>query len=447
MKLFPFSHQYVINQYNYLKKKIPSFNLLQLKNRIVGIVYSQKKVIGFTAVISFCLVLFIGWTLQIRSNFIASIKTAGGIVSNELHASPTLDVNLSNLSNLDLSILGTSDSLGNSDSIDIPYTYPTSASMLFTSFAPLPTYPPVPTFVPYITTVPTSAPDCSGTPTAYNSQAIVASSNSQVNNPVTIEIQLLDCHNNLAPVSDNLTVALVNSDGTARINGTTSPLYIQAQNGKVTFTVNSQINITDAFTITDTTRQFNVTDPHNRNPMVTFINNSTGNPNCTTALGVPNFWYSGVYPASIQMSSVGNAFSFNVQIKDCNKNIVSSDESLNISLISGDSSATVNGHSLPYSITAHSGQINLSVNSQNAGMVTFIIHDSTSSFDITDSNNHNPGVNFTYSLPISTPVPTSIQTNISPTQTSVSTPTTQPQPTPTVNPAPTADITLHPIPT
>lgn len=447
MNLPRFSRRYLFERFNHLKKKIPSFNLPHLKNGIVRIFYSHKKVIGLSMVVSFCLVLFIGWALKMRSNFIAGSKTTDGIVSNDTYPSPTPDVYLPNLSDLDLNILGASDSADNSDSADTTYTYPTSAPIPFISYAPFPTIPPLPTFVPYTAATPTSSPDCSGTPTAYNSEAIVSSSNSQVNNPVTIEIQLLDCHNNFASVSDNLTVALANSDGTARINGITSPVYIQAQNGKATFTVNSQINITDTFVITDTTRQFNVTDPHNHNPSVTFINNSSGNSNCTTASGVPNSWYSDVYPVSPQSSTVGTTVTFNVIIRDCEKNTVSSNESLNITLSSGDSSTTVNGNGLPYSLTAVSGQVNLSVNSQNAGTVTLIIRDTTSSFNITDPNNHNPSVNFTNSSsPTSTPIPTSAQTDITPTQAPNPTPTTQSQPTPTANPAPTTNTTLYPTP-
>lgn len=453
--VFPhFSRRYFFERFNYLKKKIPSFSLHHLKSEIVKILFSQKKIIGFSTVVSFCLVLFVGWALMIRSNFIASSKTTDAIVSNDTYTSQTPDVYLPNLSDLDLNILGASDSASNTDvnnrgdkNVD---TYPTSAPIPIITYPSFPTNAPLPTLVPYIPPPsPTSVPDCSGIPTAYNSEAIVSSSNSQVNNPVTIEIQLLDCHNNFAPVSDNLTVALVNSDGTARINGLTPPVYIQAQNGKATFTVNSQINITDTFVITDTTRSFTVTDPHNHNPSITFINNSSGNSNCTTATGVPNSWYSDVYPASPQSSTVGTAVTFNVIIRDCDKKTVSGNESLNITLSSGDSSTTVNGNGLPYSLTAVSGQINLSVNSQNAGMATLIIRDTTSSFNITDPNNHNPSVNFTNSTPpTSTPIPTPTQTVTTQAPTLAPTPTSTPQlqPTPTVNPAPTTNITLHPIP-
>lgn len=364
---------------------------------------------------------------------------------------------LANLSVIDQNILGTSDSLDNQDNADTPIRYPTryptSVRIPLISYAPLPTAAPLPTSVAYSAPNPTSAPDCSGTPTAYNSQAYVSSASTQVNTPVTIEVQLLDCHNTIAPVDDKLTITLLNSDGTARINGKNSPVYIQAQNGKAAFTVNSQINITDTFVVTDTTRQFNVTDTKNRNPSVTFINNSSGNPKCTTAPGVPNTWYSDVIPASPQSSPVGTAVTFDVIIRDCNKNTVSSNESLNITLASGSSSTTVNGNGLPYSLTAAAGQAKLKVNSQNAGSVTIVIRDTTSSFTITDPNNHNPSVNFTSSSSASvTPVPTSAQANSTPTPSKTPsqtppTPTTQSQPTTTTNPMPTANTTLHPVPT
>lgn len=440
----------------YFSRLTPYINhLTQLKSKIISFVLCYKRVIFISAVISFSLVMLGNWAIRVRGNFIASIKTGGKNVSGISYISPTPDVSLSDLKDLISSNLGV---LSASDSaVDI---YPTSAPVHIIAYtpityAPIPTTPPLPALVPYIyptsAPAPTSVPDCGGTPTAYNSEAIVSSSTSIVNNPVTIEIQLLDCHNNFTPVSDNLTVSLSNSDGTARINGKNSPVSIQAQNGKATFTVNSQINITDTFMITDTTRSFNVTDPHNRNPSITFSQNSSGNSHCTTASGVPNFWYSDVNPVSPQSSTVGTSFSFNINIRDCNKNTVSSDESLNITLGSGDSSVTVNGHGLPYSLTAHSGQVDIAVNSQNPGTATLIIYDSSSSFNVTDTNNHNPSVNFTSSSsPTSTPQPTSVQTETTPTSTQAPTeasnPTSTTVPTSATTPNPMTTITPSPHP-
>lgn len=417
-------------------------------------IYKYGKVILVTAVISFSLSSLGIIAIRIRDNFIAGMISArerksSDMISRSSESSGSAASMYDLLSEAYGNVMGDSDAAEDDEQSLDDYVIPTSRPVVYITDAPVPTQPPLPTYAPYVPPTPTSAPDCSGIPTAYNSQAMVSATVSTVNNPVTIEIQLLDCHNNFAPVNDDLKVSLSNSDGTARINGVNPPVYLKAQNGKAAVTVNSQINITDTFIITDTTRQFNVTDPRNRNPSVTFSNNSSGNSNCTTAPGVANFWYSNIYPASPQTSAAGKSFSFNVQIKDCGKNIVPGDRSLNITLVSGDSSATVNGHSLPFSTTAHSGQINLSINSDKSGTVTIAVYDSSGSFYVTDQNNRNPGVNFTSqpSAPTATPTKPAATSAPTPTPTQPVQPTHTPTPTPQTQPtnsAPTAGIPVTP---
>jgi hypothetical protein len=230
-----------------------------------------------------------------------------------------------------------------------------------------------------------------------------------------------------------LTITLTSNDSTAKINGSASPVSVQAQNGQASFTVSSQNNITDTFTIQDTTSNFTVTDVKNHNPSVAFTNtnsgSSTGNPNCTTANGVPNFWYSEFSPASPITAATGVAVTLTVSIKDCGKNNVSSDN-LTLTQTSNDSGLTVNGSASPVSVQAQNGQATFIVTSQNAGTDTFTIQDTTSSFTITDTNNHNPSIVFSGS-PTSSPTPT--PTN-APSVTNTPTPTPSPSDTPTLTP-------------
>jgi hypothetical protein len=210
-----------------------------------------------------------------------------------------------------------------------------------------------------------------------------------------------------------LTIALASNDSTAKINGSTSPVNIQAQNGQASFTVSSQNSTTDTFVIQDTTSNFTVTNINNNNPSITFTNtgSSSGNSNCTTASGVPNSWYSDVYPASPISAATGSTVTLTVHIRDCNQSGVSSDN-LTLSQTSNDSSLTVNGSAAPVSVQAQNGVATFTVSSQNAGTDTFTIQDTTNSFTVTDTNNHNPSVVFSGSSTVSpTPTPTPSLTN------------------------------------
>lgn len=159
---------------------------------------------------------------------------------------------------------------------------------------------------------------------------------------------------------------------------------------------------------------------------------SSGNSNCTTGSGVPNSWYSDVYPVSPVSASNGSA-TLTVNIRDCTINDVSSASNLKILLASGDPDTQINGQSLPVTIATQNGQASFTVSSQVAGTVGLTIQDTTDSFGITDTNNNNPSIVFSgsssTSAPTSTPAPT-------PTPNSTQSPTPSPIVSPTSIPTP-----------
>jgi hypothetical protein len=163
--------------------------------------------------------------------------------------------------------------------------------------------------------------------------------------------------------------------------------------------------------------------------------NNSGNSNCTTGAGVPNSWYSDVYP-NPQITTNTGSVTIIVNIRDCNKNDAPVSDKLNITLSSGDPNTQIKGNSLPYTITTQNGEASFSVSSQNTGTVTLVIQDTTSSFTITDINNHNPSINFN-SQPVSTPTATpTIASDSTPTPTPAAAQT--PTPTPEPSPSPTS---------
>lgn len=314
------------------------------------------------------------------------------------------------------------DVLGVSYTDDIPDTiaYPT----LFI----LPTEQPTSVPTPYPTSLPiiTSAPlRCDGTATEEHSQVYISQKTVQVGTESTITVELRDCKNSLAS-DDTLSITLQGSNNTARINGQLFPINIKATNGKATFTVSSQTAGTDTYLISDTNQHFAVTMPGYHNPAVTFTSNSSGNANCTTAAGIPNAWYSDVYPNPPISTSTGSV-DLSLILRDCNKNQSGVSDSISISLLSGDSSTKVNGSSLPVQITTQNGAATFSVSSAGAGTVTLRVENVTRSFIITNVNNNNPSISFTGTTAQMTPTPT-----IAP---------TQPSPTPTLaTPSPTSTI-------
>ncbi|MCL5797726.1 MAG: hypothetical protein M1366_02910 [Patescibacteria group bacterium] len=120
---------------------------------------------------------------------------------------------------------------------------------------------------------------------------------------------------------------------------------------------------------------------------------NTGNPNCSTGTGEANSWYSDVYPNPPINTTTGSV-EMVVVLRDCNKQTVQVDDTLKISLSSGDQNTKINGNSLPYTLTAQNGQASFYVSSQTSGTVTLVVQDTTKSFTITDINNHNPSITF-----------------------------------------------------
>jgi len=318
-----------------------------------------------------------------------------------------------------------SNSYGNT-SLTLPTPFPT--------FAPLPTAAPIAPIVNTTTTSASSTNNSSGNPNCTTGSGVPNLWYSDVypNPPIstntgseTLIVYIRDCNIKTAPVSDNLTITLTSNDPTAKINGSSSPVNIQTQNGQVSFTVTSQNTITDTFTIQDTTSNFAITDINNHNPSVAFSNNSsgnsTGNSHCTTANGVPNTWFSDVSPTSPISANTSSTVTLTVDIRDCTNTDVSSDN-LTISQTSNDSGLTINTSS----VQAQNGQATFTVSSQNAGTDTFIIRDTTSNFIVTDANNHNPSVVFSGSSTITpTLAPTVAAPTDTPTPTIIPTPTTQ----------------------
>jgi hypothetical protein len=163
-------------------------------------------------------------------------------------------------------------------------------------------------------------------------------------------------------------------------------------------------------------------------------NNTNSDPNCNSASGVANSWYSDIYPAS-PASTITGSVTLSVTLRDCNKNTASVSDKLSISLSSGDSNAQINGNNLPYSITTQNGTASFNLSSQIAGTVTLAIQDISGNFSITDPNNKPESVIFTSS---STQIPTPSQTvSQAPTQSPNTTPAPSQSATSTVTPNPT----------
>lgn len=157
---------------------------------------------------------------------------------------------------------------------------------------------------------------------------------------------------------------------------------------------------------------------------------SSGNSNCSTASGIPNAWYSDVYPNPPVTTGTGSV-TLIVTIRDCNKNTAPVSDNLTVTLSSGDSNTQINGNSLPATVTTQNGQASFSVASQVSGKVTLVVQDTSRSFTVTDINNNNPVITFTaISSESSAPTPTQ-----APDATSTPAPTSAPDQTPTPAPS------------
>jgi hypothetical protein len=411
-----------------MKFRLPNFPHLPRLNlepvrKIVAFIIKHK--ISITILIS--LIVFVTVAMWYRGYLLSKMKVASNDTSDSVFSStktdntfPTITIPTPSISNNN-SVLGASN---NSTSYnDTPLTIPTP----FPTFTPLPTIAPLPVIITPTNTSSNNSgnPNCTtgaGVPNTWYSDVYPNPPATTNTGSITLIVYIRDCNKNTAPVNDNLTITLTSNDSSAKINGSSSPINIQAQNGQVSFTVSSQNNITDTFTVQDTTSNFTITDINNHNPSVTFTNTgpaASGNSNCTTGLGTPNFWYSDVSPASPISANTGSTVTLTVNIKDCGKNNVSSD-SLIFTQTSNDSNLTVNGSSAPVSIQAQNGVATFTITSQNAGTDTFTIKDTTGNFTVTDANNHSPSIVFSDSSTTTpTPTPTNIQT---PTLTNTPTP-------------------------
>lgn len=399
-------------------------------HRLVSILTTHKKLIAASILATIVVVGFGTYAINLRSKWITEMNAKKSTQSTSI-----FDTTKSNAtqSAIPLPTSTASAVLGDTSDADTAYDSTDYTNYVVPTSFPIPTA--FPTFAPYPTTAPVtvSTPqNCAGTATESNSQVYLSSKSVQVGGIVTITVELRDCNNNLAS-NDALKISLQNSDSTAKINGQSSSVTINAENGKASFTVTSQTAGTDTFLITDTNQNFTVTMPGYHNPSIIFTSNASGNSNCTTAAGIPNAWYSNIYPNPPLSTNTGS-IQMQVVIRDCDKNTLSSD-SIKISVNSGDTNTKINGGASPYTFTVQNGQGNFTLSSQITGTVVLLVQDVTNSFTVTDPNNHNPSITFTASTttpaPTATPTPTSGPTPT--TATDLPTPTT----TPTISPTPT----------
>ncbi len=263
---------------------LPRLNIEPVKKVMAFLIKHKISVTSLVFVIAFITV-----ALWYRGYLLSKMKAAPDNTSDEGFYSAKSDNPLPTIATpIPSDTPGTSSVLGTSTKNstlynNVPLTLPTP----FPTFAPLPTIAPLP--ITTTTTTNTSSTNnssgnsnCttgSGVPNAWYSDVYPNPPVTTNNGSITLIVYIRDCNKNTAPVNDNLTITLSSSDPTAKINGSSSPVTIQAQNGQASFSVSSQNNITDTFTVTDTTNNFTITDINNHNPSVIFTNTSSGNSN------------------------------------------------------------------------------------------------------------------------------------------------------------------------
>jgi hypothetical protein len=132
-----------------------------------------------------------------------------------------------------------------------------------------------------------SCSTANGTPNSWYSDYYPSSGiSANTGATVTITVHIRDCSQ--ADVSsDNVTMTQTSSDSSLTINGSSSPVSVQAQNGIATFNLVSQNAGTDTFTVQDTTSNFAVTDINNQSLSITFSGSST-TPTPTPTPGLTN---------------------------------------------------------------------------------------------------------------------------------------------------------------
>lgn len=264
----------------------PNFNFKNLKKvksipiKVIALLVAYKMLI----IVLIFLSLAAGALIVSRNHFIAQIKT-----TKDSNFSPPI---LSYSPAPDVSIAVASESAASPDTevLGISTEKTTYTPIYKPTAIPTPTYKPVPiptsTSTPVVSsslTTPVSTPTSSssnssghtcasmgvspGVATAWYSQT----STPQIvgSNTATITIELRDCNDTIAQVSDTLTITQTSGPKTT-VNGSSPPISIEATNGKAFFTIKSQTSGTAVYTVRDTSKSFNVTDPNNKPPEVTF---------------------------------------------------------------------------------------------------------------------------------------------------------------------------------
>lgn len=315
------------------------------------------------------------------------------------------------------------------------------------SYTPLPSYSPLPnpTPIPDLSTNTTSSttsnsnsssgnPNCtssSGTPNSWYSDVYFGSSlsgsgsgSANVGSSATFSIAIRDCFKSLVS-SDQISISSSNP------NVQISPVSIQVSNGQASFTVTSQTSTTAVLKVHDNNNGFDITDSNNNSPSVIFGNSGTGGSSCA---GIATEANSEVYthPSSL---TVGSTSQIEVDLLDCNNNLISSPDTVDIKLLGGDSGVQVDGQSLSPSISksASGGKVFFSVTANVAVQYTFSITDTSK----------NPRLNIT-GPNYSTPSVTFIANNSSPTSTPTVSPTSSPTVSPSVSPSPAASSSATP---
>ncbi len=387
------------------------------------------------------LVLFSGSALKMRSDIVSKIKMAqtniSGSTISDNFPSVSSDSAVLNPSPLDSpspsdnSVLGVSTdstssySVGGGNITSVPTPLPSFIP------SPLPSY--APQSAPTTATNTSSPPSCSGTPNADNSQVYVTPSSTAVNNAVNIRVELRDCNNTLVS-NDNLTMSLISGDSSTTINGSSAGFSYnaQAQNGLYSFAVNSQKPGTNTFKIQDKDHNFEVTIPGYHPPAVTFTITGSGNSSCTADGDAE--WSNAYFPSNAV--NVGSNVTITIDLRDCNKQATLQSDTITITPNSVDSTFQFVGYgsgafSLPQ------GQSSFQVTSQNPGLKTFTIRDTTNRFDVTGPHYSSPSVTFSGSSTPPSPSPSASDT---PTPT----PSSSPSPSPSVSPTPTDSSTPSP---
>jgi len=415
---------------------LPPLNIEPARKIVAFLIKHKISVIILISVIA-----FIAVAMWYRGYLLSKMNQTSGNANDNIfystktsNSGPTIAIPTPPNTNSD--VLGTHNNSGSYDTA-LPTPFPT--------FPILPTLAPMPTI--NTTTTNTSSAsnntgnaNCttgSGVPNLWYSDVYPNPTITTNTGSVDLIVEIRDCNSNIknAPVSDKLSISLSSGDSNTLINGNKLPYSnITTQNGETKFTVTSQVVGTVTLVIHDDTSNFTVTNVKNNNPSITFTNNSsgnsTGNPNCTTANGVPNTWFSDVSPTSPISAATGSTVTLSVDIRDCTNTDVSSDN-LTLTQTSNDSSLTITPSA---NVQAQNGQATFNVSSQNAGTDTFTIRDTTSNFTVTDAKTQNPSIIFSgSSTSTPTPTPTSNPTD-TPTPTTTQSVTPTPINTPTSTP-------------